>query len=144
MKLGIIFLTWAFLGMAQNMPYNGPGGGGSSSHSVNAYFGGAGATLTAGATVYVVAPASCTILNWSILLDTGTATVDVWKTTGSALPTISNTITASTTPALTTGVKAASSTLTGWTTAVTTGDVVAVNLKIVSSATFVSFALACN
>lgn len=114
-------------------------------HSFTAYFNSPGVALTSGQTVYVVASATCAFHDWSILVDTGTATVDVWKITSTtALPTITNTVTASTTPAITTGTKAASSTLTGWTTSVTSGDVVAINLKTVASATLVSFALACQ
>lgn len=126
----------------------GSGCSGSSStpvHSFTAYFNSPGTALTSGQTVYVVASASCTVLNWSILVDTGTATVDVWKITSTtALPTITNTITASATPAIATGTKAASSTLTGWTTSVASGDVVGINLKTVASATLVSFAMACQ
>lgn len=78
-------------------------------------------------------------------VDTGTATVDVWKVaTGTAIPTITNTITASATPAISTGNALHSTTLTGWTTTVTANDIIAFDLKAVSSATNVSLTLECD
>lgn len=120
-------------------------GGGSSSHNASAYFSTPGTPLTSGQTVYAIASASCTVQNWSILVDAGTATVDVWKITSTtALPTISNTITASATPAIASGTAISSTTLTGWTTSVTAGDVIGINLKTVATATLVGFNMGCQ
>lgn len=120
-------------------------GGGTASHNVSAYFSTPGSALTSGQTVYVAASTSCTVQNWSILVDTGTATVDVWKITSTtALPTITNTITASAIPAISTGTFVSSTTLTGWTTLVTAGDVIGINLKTVASATLVGFNMGCQ
>lgn len=114
-------------------------------HQIVGSFNGSGTALTAGQSVYMVAPFSCTIQNWTILVDSGAATVDVWKITStSALPTVANTITASANPAIASGVKATSSTLTGWTTAIAAGDTLAVNLKTLSGPTLLNFSMACQ
>jgi hypothetical protein len=115
-------------------------------HTISAYFAVTGSTLTVGSKVYIRALNACTIGSWSLLVDTGTATVDVWKITSTtALPTITNTITASALPAITTGVSATSSTLTGWTTSVAVGDLIAVNLKTLSgTTTTLSFEMTCQ
>jgi hypothetical protein len=120
-------------------------GGGSPVRSLGWSFDGGGATLTAGATGYFTVPFACTIAAWNIVVDAGTATVDVWKiATGTAIPTISNTITASATPAISTGTAIHSTTLTGWTVSVSTNDIIGINLKVVSTATFVNLTLQCN
>jgi len=70
--------------------------------------------------------------------------VDVWKiASGTAIPTIANTITAAAIPALSTGTAVRSQTLTGWTTAVAANDIVGINLKVVATATYVNFGLEC-
>ncbi len=82
-------------------------------------------------------PAAGTITGWSITAVGGTsptATFDVWAIAdgGTALPTVSNTITASAKPALATGNILRSTTLTGWTTALAQYDSPAVKLDAVS------------
>jgi hypothetical protein len=75
----------------------------------------------------------------------GTATIDVWKiATGTAVPTVSNTITASAIPAISTGTAKRSTTLTGWTTAVSLGDIFGFNLSASSGATQASLVLECQ
>ena len=110
-----------------------------------------GATFTAsgglvsGFTGYVTVPFACTINAWNILVDTGTATVDIWKiATGTAIPTVANTITASAIPAITTGTAIHSTTLTGWTTTVAANNIFGFNLKAVSSATQVNASIGCQ
>jgi hypothetical protein len=108
-------------------------------------FNGNGSALSAGATGYLTVPFACTISAWNISVDTGTATVDVWKTaTGTAIPTSSNTITASATPAISSGTSVHSTTLTGWTTSVSANDIVGINLKASSSATNVNLTVECD
>ena len=98
----------------------------------------------AGDTYYLTAPYTCTITEWNMTVDTGTATVDVWKiATGTAVPTIANTITASALPAISTGTAKHSTTLTGWTTVVAADDIFGFNLNAVSGATRVSLVLGC-
>jgi len=87
-------------------------------------FDGAGSVIAAGKLQDVIVPATGTITRWTLLADqSGSAVVDIWKTAFSGYPpTVTNTITASAKPTLSSAVDAQSSTLTGWTTAVTAGD----------------------
>ncbi len=78
-------------------------------------------------------------------VDTGTATIDVWKiASGTAIPTVTNTITASALPAISSGTAIHSTTLTGWTTSVTANDIFGFNINAVSGATFIDINLQCN
>ncbi len=66
--------------------------------SFGASFDGGGEALTTGKTVYTTIPYACTISAWNITVDTGTATVDIWKVaTGTAIPTNGNSITSAAT-----------------------------------------------
>jgi hypothetical protein len=117
----------------------------STGRAIEKTFDGNGSALTAGKTMYTTVPYACTIKAWNISVDTGTATVDVWKiANGTANPTVTNTITASAIPAISTGTHIHSTTLTGWTTTVNANDIVAINLKTVASATQVNMVLQCD
>jgi hypothetical protein len=110
-------------------------------------FDGGGSALTSGstATTYFTVPFACTIAAWNITVDTGTITFDVWKiATGTAIPTVANTITASALPAISSGTAVHSTTLTGWTTAVAANDVFGININTVATATKASLVLQCN
>lgn len=112
-------------------------------------FDGGGTALSAGKTTYVTVPFACTIAAWNILVDTGTATVDVWKlATGTAIPTVANTITAAAVPAISVGTAIHSTTLTGWcgtgTCLIAANDIIGVNLKVVASATFLNMVVECD
>jgi hypothetical protein len=91
---------------------------------------------------YVRVPYSGTIVSWSIIANVScTCVLDVWKT-NATLPTVSNTITASAKPSLSSATTASSSTLTGWTTAVAVGDVFGFNLdSITGSPTSITLVL---
>lgn len=115
--------------------------------SLGAGFDGGGSALTSGSTstVYFTAPSACTIAAWNITVDTGTITFDIWKiATGTAIPTVTNTITASALPALSTGTALHSTTLTGWTTSVSANDIFGININTVASATKASLVIQCN
>lgn len=105
-----------------------------------------GLALTAGSIVYMTVPYACTIAGWDISVDAGTATIDIWKiaTGGTANPTVSNTITASALPAISTGTLKRSTTLTGWTTAVAALDTFAFKLQAVATAKFVEIDVTCT
>lgn len=149
-RLISILILIAFSLCAQVPKWGSGGGGGGSSNSGHAfgasfYSSDGTSALTAGRTVYMVMPFACTIAAWSVTADAGTATVDVWKVaTGTAIPTVGNTITAAATPALSSGTSVRSTTLTGWTTAIAANDIIAVNLKVVATATFVNLTVECN
>lgn len=98
---------------------------------------GGGSVITTGLQGFVIMPYSGTITEWTIIADqSGSSVIDIWKSTyASAPPTIANTITGSALPTLTTAQTAQSSTLTGWTTSVTTGDVIGFNVNSASSVT---------
>jgi hypothetical protein len=107
-------------------------------------FDGGGSALSSGVTKYITVPFACAITAWDILVDTGTGTIDVWKiATGTVIPTISNTITASAKPVISSGTALRSTTLTGWTTAVAANDIIGINLNAVASATYLNFSLEC-
>lgn len=114
-------------------------------HQVGATFDGQGSALVTGTKVYITAPYACTLQAWNATVDTGTITVDVWKiATGTAIPTVSNSITASAKPAIATGTALHSTTLTGWTTSVSTNDIFGFNISAVSGATKASLVLQCQ
>lgn len=91
---------------------------------------------------FVVFPVAGTITGWSIVADTGTATVKVWKVaTGTTAPTISNVINTSGV-ALSTGTAVYSTTVTDFTTtAVAANDMFAFDLTAVSGSTKLLFEL---
>lgn len=104
----------------------------------------AGSALATGVLGYIVAPTACTITGWDIVVDSGTATVDVWKiATGTAKPTVANTITAAALPAISTGTAIHSTTLTAWTTTVTANDIIGFNLTTTSGPKYVTVDVQC-
>lgn len=87
------------------------------------------------------ASTNATITKWCIQTDNaGSINIDVWKLNGS-IPTIVNTIVASANPSLSSSKYACSSTLTGWTTSVSAGDVFVFVINSVTSDTQVTFQL---
>lgn len=97
---------------------------------------GGGSAVTTGAKkVYVTVPFSGTITKWRLQADqTGSAVLDIWKDAfANTPPTVADTITAAAKPTLSSAQAAESSTLTGWTTAVTAGDVIEVNVDSAST-----------
>ncbi len=84
---------------------------------------GGGSVLTTGSKGFVVVPFTCTITGWSIVADaSGSVTFDVEKAADATIP--STSIVASAAPALSSDQIERSTTLTGWTTAVTANDVI--------------------
>jgi hypothetical protein len=101
-------------------------------------------SVVAGTVSYVRVPYGGTIRSWSLVATVAsTATFDIWKL-NAALPTVTNTITASAKPSLTTATTNFSATLTGWTTAVTAGDVFGFRLDTLTSGTPTSITLVLN
>lgn len=89
-------------------------------------------SITAGLTTYVRVPYAGTISRWDIIANaSATCTIDIWKAAG-ALPTVANTITAAAKPSLSAATTNSSTTLTGWTTTVSVGDVLGFNMQSVS------------
>jgi hypothetical protein len=108
---------------------------------------GAGGTITTGVKGFVMAPYSGTITKATLLSTDAAVTscsivFDVWNDTyANYAPTVAKTITASAKPTLSSAIKSQDSTLTGWTTAVTTGDVLAFKVDSVTSCTRVTLML---
>lgn len=90
------------------------------------------------------APTGGVINSWTLLGDgtSGSAVVDVWKSTYAGFPaTIANTITASALPTCSSAVAATSSTLTGWTTSFSAGDIFRFNVNSVTTWTHLTLIL---
>ncbi len=94
--------------------------------------------------VYIQAETTGTITKATILTvgGPGSCQIDVWKASYASFPpTVANTITAAALPTVTASNKATDSTLTGWTTAVTAGDILAFKLNSSSNFTNISIQL---
>lgn len=95
---------------------------------------GGGNVITTGIKGFIRIPVACTITKATVLatdgvITTGTIVVNVWKDTYANFPpTVADKITGTTPPTILSGVKSEDSTLTGWTTSVAAGDVVAFNV----------------
>jgi len=110
---------------------------------------GAGSAITTGNKGYLSLPVSGTWKKWRLLsIDgTGPATagsivIDVWKDTyANYPPTVADTITASAKPTLSAVNKNEDSTLTGWTTTFTAGDILGFNVDSATTVTKVALVL---
>lgn len=104
---------------------------------------GGGSTITTGIKGDLPVPFACTITEWTILGDqSGSIVIDIWKDSyGNYPPTGADTITASAKPTVTTTTKNQSSTLTGWTTAISANDTLRFNVDSVTSFTRVTLEL---
>lgn len=113
---------------------------------LGAGFNGGGSAITSGSVTYVTVPFACTITGFNITADTGTISFDVWKIgTGTAIPTIANTIMTGGFLSLSSGTAIHStSTALFTTTAVSANDIFGFNVHAVSSATNVSLVISCN
>lgn len=90
---------------------------------------GGGAAITTGVKGDLQIPFACTILGWTLLADqSGSAVVEISKGTYANWPTVS-VITASAKPTLSSVRKNTSTTLTGWTPAITAGDVLQIGVN---------------
>jgi len=108
---------------------------------------GNGSAITTGVKGFVQIPFACTISSWTILSTDAAATsgsivIDIWKDVfANYPPTVADTITASAKPTLSSAQAATSSTLTGWTTSVTAGDVLGFNVDSITTVTRITIQL---
>ena len=108
------------------------GTAGSTNGAVGLTIDGGGALPATGAKGVIQAQRNGTITGWTLLGDaSGSAQITVSKATYSGFPTVSS-IDASAPPNLSSAQKNTSTTLTGWTTSITAGDVLSFNLDSVS------------
>lgn len=107
---------------------------------------GGGSAITTGVKGYINVPYGCTITQATLLADqTGSIVVDVWKDTyANYPPTVADTITAAAKPTISATNKSQDSTLTGWTTSVTTGDVIGFNVDSCTTITRATLVLKVN
>jgi hypothetical protein len=102
---------------------------------------GSGSAITAGSKGYLEVPFACTISQWTLLADvSGSITIGIAKAAYSGFPTTTS-IVASAAPALSSAQKAQSSSLTGWTTTITAGDIIEFSASSITSVTRITIAL---
>lgn len=91
--------------------------------------------ITTGNKGFISVPYACTITGVTMLSDViGAITIDIWKDTyANYPPTVSDTITASAKPALSSTQKYTDTTLTGWTKAIAAGDILVFNVDSAST-----------
>lgn len=108
---------------------------------------GGGAVITTGIKGYLSLPVSGTWKKWRLLsteagAPTGSIVIDVWKDVyASYPPAVADSITAAAKPTLSAANSNEDSTLTGWTTSFTAGDVLGFNVDSISGLTKVSLSL---
>jgi hypothetical protein len=108
--------------------------------AITVTFDGQGSVPTVGSKARVTCPLAGTITKVTCEAADGTSgsfVVDIWKSaySTSAWPTVSNTITASAKPTLTSAMASTDSALTGWTKTISVNDMLVVNLDSVSTTT---------
>lgn len=109
---------------------------------------GGGLVLTTGVKGYLTMPFNGTIVSAELLsTSASTTTIDIWKTTyalfdaGATHPVVGDSITASRYLTLVSSVKYLDSTLTGWTTSFSKGDIFAFSILANSSSQHVTVSL---
>lgn len=104
---------------------------------------GGGSAITTGEKGHLEIPFACTIERVTLLADvSGSIVVDIWKDTYANFPPAdTDSITASAPPTITTAQNSQDSTLTGWTTAIAAGSILAFNVDSVTTITRVTVSL---
>ncbi len=109
---------------------------------------GGGVALSTGLKGYLEVPYDATITRATLLADqSGSVVVDVFKCTyanfdaSSTHPVAGDKITASAPPTISTATKSQDSTLTGWTTSISAGDILAFNVNSATTITRVTISL---
>ena len=111
--------------------------------SVGFVIDGGGGVIQTGVAGDLVVPFDCTINSCTLLADqTGSIVVDIWKDVYSSYPpTNDDSITASATPSIASGVKDQDATLTGWTKSISAGDTLRFNVDSCTTITRCTVAL---
>jgi hypothetical protein len=104
---------------------------------------GGGVAITTGVKLDIQVPFNCVVSTWTIGADqSGSIVLDLWLDTyANYPPTVADTMTGSAKPTLSAAAKATSSTLTGWTTSLTKGSWIRVNVDSVATVTRVNCSL---
>jgi hypothetical protein len=105
-----------------------------------------GTALTTGVKGDLSIPYAATITGVTLLADTsGSIVIDIWKDTyASYPPTDADSITAAAPPTISSATKSVDTTLTGWTTSITAGDILRFNIDSCTSITRCSLLLKIN
>ena len=100
-------------------------------------FDGSGSPPTPGIRTDYVVPYNMEITGWDVIADaTGSVQIDLWKTDLAGYPpVVGDSITGSDKPRLSSEIKASSTALTGWTTTLSEGDCLRINLDSVTTIT---------
>jgi len=107
---------------------------GSTATSDKGSFGASMDASTLGLLGYITMPYNGTITGWQVIGDVaGDCVIDVWKTAAGIIPTVADTITGSEKPTLTSQQINSDLSLSTWTTTISVGDIVAINLDSASS-----------
>lgn len=117
--------------------------GASATGSIGFLIDGGGVPISPGLKGSIAVPFGCMITSWTLMTDVaGSVTLDLWRSSfASYPPTASQSITGSAKPMINSDVKAQSSSLTGWTTTLEAGDILAFNVDAVSNLTRLSVGL---
>ncbi len=104
---------------------------------------GSSSVITSGNKGYLTLPYSGTIISWRMMADTtGSTSVDVWKTNFAGFPpTSGDSITGGNYPNLTSQQINDSSSLSGWTTTFSSGDIIAFNVLSASTVTRINLTI---
>ena len=104
---------------------------------------GGGSTIATGQKGHIEIPFACTITQVTTMADaSGSIVVDIWKDTYANFPpTNADSICASAKPTLSSAQKAQDSTMTGWTTSISAGDILAYNVDSATTVKRVTVAL---
>lgn len=110
---------------------------------INFVIDGGGAVIATGVKGYIEVPFACTITAARLLADqTGSIQVDIWKDTYANYPPVdADSITASAVPAISSSNKDEDTTLTGWTTGISKGDILGFNVDSVATIERVTLSL---
>lgn len=119
------------------------GSGLNSTGTITFIIDGGGAVLTTGIKGDLYIPFACTITSVTMLADqSGSVVVDIWKDTyANYPPTDADSITASAVPTITTDTDSQDTTLTGWSTSISAGDILRFNVDSVTSIKRVTLSL---
>ena len=104
---------------------------------------GGGSAITTGQKGHIEVPFGCTILRVTLVADqSGSIVIDIWKDTYANFPpTDADSITASAPPTITTDTDSQDTTLTGWTTSITAGDILAFKVDSITTIERVTLSL---
>ena len=122
---------------------SGTNTGDRNNRQITVFIDGAGSAPTADTKTYVRVPYSGTITGWYIAGDvSGSCVIDVWKDTlGNFPPTVADTIAGTEKPTLSAAQTASDTSLTTWTTSVTAGDWIGINVDSASTLTKIWLAI---